>query len=240
MAGKYISILGDSISTYDGISNGTDIANTTVSGYNAYYKSQMDASQTFWGQLIAKYGMNMLVNNSCGGNCLLRDSGSGVTAPAGYKRVEELAANTGPLNGTKPDLIFIFMGTNDFHANLPLGELTEETYDSVISGDGYITPSTFTQAYIITLEKAQKLYPDAQIYIFTLIPNSWGRDDSAYNSRIRQLATHYENVFLVDVAAKSGITKDNCGVYTFDVLHPNKSGMNAIAKVLEEAIWMHN
>lgn len=241
--GKYVSILGDSISTYQGVSNSGSV-NTTIEGYNAFYNGDWqnalsDTNETYWGSVIAKYGMKLLVNNSCGGNQLTSASGTGGSVDAGYIRVENLAANTGELSGTKPNKIFIYMGTNDYNAGVFLGELTEDTYAGVRTDDGYIAPFTFTEAYIITLEKAMELYPDAQIFVFTLLPTSYNSDWETlhlFNARIRELAAHYEDVVLVDIANKSGINTSNYTSLTLDGTHPNKMGMSKIANVLDWAI----
>lgn len=242
-SGKYVSILGDSISTYEGISNVGSV-NTSIEGYNAFYngdwKNALTSSEeTYWGSVISRHDMKLLVNSSSGGNRLIDTSGAGVAVDPGYIRVENLAANTGQLKGTKPDMIFIYMGTNDCNAYIYLGELTEDTYTGVISDDGYIIPSTFTEAYIITLEKALNLYPDAQIFVFTLLPSSYNTDWEflhSYNTRIREIADHYDEVVLVDIAQKSGITTDNYTSFTLDGTHPNKAGMLKIATILDWAI----
>lgn len=243
LRGKYVSILGDSISTYEGISNAGTV-NTTIEGYNAWYNGDWkdilaSPDGTYWGSVISKYGMKLLVNNSCGGNKLVQASGTGVYADAGYKRVENLAANTGELNGIQPDIIFLYMGINDFNGNTVLGNLTEDILDYIILDDGYITPSTFTEAYIITMEKATKLYPDAQIFLFTLIPShyntAWEYLED-YNARIREIAALYEGAVLVDIAADSGITPENYQRYTYDGTHPNGLGFAAISAVLEQAV----
>ena len=246
LQGKYVSVLGDSISTYEGISNAGTV-NITTEGYNAWYNGDWknalaSADETYWGPVISHYGMELLVNNSCGGSRLMQAGGTGVYADAGYKRVENLAANTGELNGTQPDIIFLYMGTNDFIGNTVLGDLTEDSFDNIVLDDGYITPATFTEAYIITMEKATKLYPNAQIFLFTLIPTqyntSWEYLDD-YNVRIREIAAHYEEAVLVDIAAESGITPENYQKYTFDGTHPNRLGFAAISSVLEQAILNH-
>lgn len=223
LAGKYVSILGDSISTYEGVSN-VGTTNTTIEGYSVWYNGNWQnvlgsSDETYWGKVMSKYNMNLLVNNSCGGNKLTEAGGTGVTADAGYVRVENLAANTGSLNGTTPDKIFLFMGTNDYI--------------------GGVAAETFKQAYITTLDKAGQLYPNAQIFAFTLIPSHYNTDFAlldAYNTVIRELSASYESVVLVDIAADSGITTENYWNYTFDGTHPNKLGICVIANVLEQAI----
>ena len=243
VSGKYVSILGDSISTYQGVSNVGSV-NTTIAGYNVWYNGDWQnvmssPNETYWGKVITKYGMELLVNNSCGGNRMFDAGGTGITVPAGYMRAENLAANTGALNGTKPDIILMFMGTNDHIAGITLGELSDATYTNVRSGNGYKTPTSFTEAYIIGLEKACNLYPDAKILCFTLLPSHYNTNWTvwnAYNARIREISQHYSNVTLVDVAKDSGITTENYRLYTFDGTHPNQAGMHRISIVLEEAL----
>jgi len=243
LKGKYVSILGDSISTYEGISNGSAV-NTTIESYNAWYNGDWKGAfeseeSTYWGSVISKYQMELLVNNSCGGNRLSQAGGTGVYADAGYKRVEHLAANTGELDGIQPDIILIHMGINDFNGNVMLGFPVDESCDWVRYEGEYVMPATFTEAYIITLEKAMELYPQAQIFVFTLLPshyNTYWDGLDAYNARIRELAAYYEGVVLVDIAAESGITPENYMRYTFDGTHPNSLGMDAIARVLERAM----
>lgn len=238
LSGKLVSILGDSISTYPGYSN-SDVNNTTLINnkftYNGANGNVFDWRDTYWGRLIEKYDMKLLVNNSCSGNELLKDSGSGVTAKAGYIRAEELAANTGELKGTKPDIILLHMGTNDYRQNEPVGELTEATYASVRTKDGYITPKTFTEAYIITIEKMRKLYPDADICCFTLLPSSNSNNNlrETYNERIREIAAHYDNTILVDDAEVINTT--NYAALAFDEIHPNYVGVSMIADKLEQS-----
>ena len=239
---KYVSLLGDSITTYEGVSN-NGVNNTTISTYHAWYNGAWQNvlnsyEETYWGQVMEKYDMNLLVNNSHNGNRLI-EAGGAILAPAGYVRVENLGANTGNLKGTKPDIIVIHMGTNDYIGGVTLGELTADTYTGVVSGSGYKAPATFTEAYIITLEKASKLYPDAQIFVCTLIPSGYNTNWNllnSYNARIRELAAHYDNVVLVDIAADSGITTSNYNDYTHDGTHPNNAGIAKMAAVLEKAI----
>ncbi len=239
LQGKYLSILGDSISTFTGVSNSA-ANNTTLGGSVEYDGSKGNVTSmdhTYWGRMLAKYDMKLLVDNAAGGSLLLEDGGYQISVPAGYKRVEQLAANTGSLNGTQPDVIFVHMGTNDYINHKTLGECTDSTYTDIHEGDGYKTPVTFTEAYIITLEKIKKLYPEADVFCFTLTPSDWNKDFTmldAYNARIREIADRYENVTLVDTTG--AINTGNYTSLTYDNTHPNKDGMTAIANKLEASL----
>ena len=71
-AGKTMSILGDSISTYAGVSNNTAY-NSTIGSNAVYYSSGSLGGQqeTWWQQAIDALGMQLLVNNSWSGSCVL-------------------------------------------------------------------------------------------------------------------------------------------------------------------------
>ncbi len=232
LEGKYVSILGDSISTYEGVSNSTQ-NNSTLGVNYGYYSLQTgeipNQTFTYWGQIIRKYNMELLVNNSSGSNLLTLDTQD---PKPGYIRVEELAANMGKLNGTKPDYIFLYMGTNDFLHWVEPG--TPDFKNTDINA----TPKTFAEAYVITIEKAIKLYPDAKILCFTLLPASDGSNRVLnYNKVIKEVAAYYGNrTILVDIFLKSGITSANLGTYTSDGIHPNFKGMSTITEVIENAL----
>ena len=227
LEGKYVSILGDSLSTYEGVSN-SGSPNTTTAGYSPYYGASenelTDWTETYWGQIITKYDMKLLVNNSCGGNRLVDTSGTGVSAPAGYLRAGELAANTGDLNGKVPDVIFMHMGTNDYI--------------------GKVDRQRFKTAYETSLDTINEKYPNAQVYCFTLTPSHCNPDYdmlAEFNQVIREVVSSYDNVTLVDVAKESSIPVDNYeSDYTYDGTHYNAAGISQVVTVLEKALAERN
>ena len=221
---KYVSILGDSLSTYEGVSN-SGTPNISTTGYNAWYNGAWsgvlkDWTETYWGQIISKYEMQLLVNNSCGGNRLTEAGGGGtrVFVDAGYNRAYQLAANTGNLSGTTPDIIFFHMGTNDYI--------------------GGVSIDLFKTAYIRTLDTMLNQYPDVEIYCFTLTPSDYDTDWdllNTYNSTIREVVAGYnaDDVVLVDVATESQITTENYFDFTYDGTHYNDLGIAEVVKVLD-------
>ena len=73
--GKTISILGDSISTYAGVSNNTAY-NSTIGKNAVYYRAdgstlKVCLSDTWWQQAIDALDMKLLVNNSWSGSTVL-------------------------------------------------------------------------------------------------------------------------------------------------------------------------
>lgn len=99
-AGKTISILGDSISTFSGY---------IPSGFSYFYPYPTadigDMNQTWWMKFINKSGMKLLVNNSWSGSAV---AGSEASAGQNKSRLEHLY-----IGEVTPDVIMIFMGAND-------------------------------------------------------------------------------------------------------------------------------
>ena len=94
--GKGLSILGDSISTYRGVSNNKEANHTTE--YNPYFYSEpFPLEGTYWMRLLREFDMTLCVNNSWSGGNL-----SGIDNPdSGVNRAHHLIDN----NGNAPDYI---------------------------------------------------------------------------------------------------------------------------------------
>lgn len=147
LKGKNISILGDSISTFSGISNNASETNSTI-GSNAifYPNAQIDkASETWWSQSANATGMNVLVNNSWSGSRVLNNGGA-----AYQTRCTQLHDDTGSNKGTNPDVIAVYIGINDFNGGNAIGSFSsvEEIYTEE---NGYIVPENVAQAYAIMI-----------------------------------------------------------------------------------------
>ena len=234
--GKTISILGDSISTYVGVSNDATV-NSTLSGGLIYYKAGtlgVYRSDTWWQQAIDTLGLELLVNNSWSASCVLtrRFGASG----AYINRCVQLHNQ----NGTEPDIIAVHMGTNDFWGfSDTLGTADTIDYDSLIiaeedEGFSYATPTTACEAYAIMLHKMTQRYPDAEIYCFTLPPRSNQTEAKIqsledFNTSIALISNKF-GAYIVDLYNNSGIKADeNFQFYIADdFVHPGPAGMDAI------------
>ena len=135
--GKYLSVLGDSISTFDGISNNPSY-NATISRNEVHYKPYARAGvqiwqNTYWGRLIADLGMNLCVDNAWGSSRVYgRESGNDSVGYLGYTdaapyRAQQLDNDNGtpgdPSDDISPDVILFFMGINDLQNRSPFGSL---------------------------------------------------------------------------------------------------------------------
>ena len=223
LEGKKLSILGDSISTYTGISNNATNTNDTIGSNTVYYpRADIDAADETWWKQTADYtNMEVLVNNSWSGSRVLNNNGA-----AYIDRCVQLHDNTGSDSGTNPDVIALYIGINDFNAGLVCGEFNELA-DVYTEENGYITPQSFAEAYAIMVHKMTERYADADVFIFTLPANGTNKYTALldeYNTQIRKIAEYFD-CYLVDIATIEGYEYTK---YTNDGLHPNEAGMDLI------------
>ncbi len=213
LSGKGISILGDSISTYQGWSNNTSY-NSTIGSNAVYYTGSRDnfatVSETWWMQTITRSGLELVVNNSWSGDAVTN---------LGVSRALQLHNNS----NREPDIIAVYLGINDFRRAKTVEEF-ETKYDEMISGmlrkyvgkDVYL----FTLVYTTNLEKSG-INPD---------------DVVKFNKVIGDIAAKY-GCTLVDLYNDTGITKDNLATYMGDGnLRPNYLGMDRITQCFMDAL----
>ena len=190
--------------------------------------------ETYWMQVAKRNEMNVLVNNSWPGSLIRGDSGS---AGAGSRAVN-LHANTGALAGTTPDVIAVFMGTNDLFWS-ECGTYSEDLYARLITqnADGSYTyeyPVNFVESYIIAMHKIATNYPNAKVFCFTLHPNKGCSNEvvQQFNAVIKAVAAHYDAP-VVDLYNSELTATDT---YLADSLHFNATGMAVVADLFEAAL----
>lgn len=231
-----VTILGDSISTYDGFLSGSPVRPHYPRG------DVQDVTQTWWHQLIYK----KMTNSVLEGNFAY--SGSQVAR----------ATNTNYLNTTwygqgfvekalrdgigSPDVVFIFGGTNDYmHGEttvFPGGEIvkneTSSPSSAILEGifataDAAATraevealPDTdFCSAYAKLIRLVKTLRPEAAVVcIIGDILNA------PVQQSILAIAAHY-NCRVVDFFAAAGYN-DETHIPKIDAVHPNSTGMSYI------------
>lgn len=170
MVGKTISILGASISTFAGTSNGAaaDTSNSTIRNNVKYYPNttipEVELNDTWWMQVVKDLGLRLLVNNAWSGSAILLERSG--TVGAYVDRCVQLHDNTGDNAGEEPDIICIQMGFNDFSYGKATLGTSDIDYATLIKSDGYGVPSTTMEATAVMLDKITKRYPNAEIYMF--------------------------------------------------------------------------
>lgn len=247
-AGKTVSFLADSITTFEG---------WIPSGYACWYKgsnmtnSGIDAvNKTWWKQVLNALNMKLCVNAAWSGSTAYGDSTSTTNAFAACStaRISDLTVKGGVASdcpvGTTPDIIIVFIGINDFGShNKQVGNWDMKT----LPAEGNQT--TFDTAYALCIKKLMDAYPNAEIFCCTLLETtmSGNYDDTAgwptdsnvgmvlndYNTKIREIANLF-GANIIDLHA-CGINYFNCSNFCVDNLHPNIEGAKKIAnKVITE------
>lgn len=234
LEGLGISILGDSISTYDG---------WIPEGFNVFYPFNgelTDVSQTWWKSLINETKMELCANNSSSGSTCIGDSFSIDDPGSGCSdgRLSFLAGSQGRL----PDVIVVYMGTNDLLKGIPIGD----NDGTRLVEEGNI--ENFSDAYCMILDKLASYYPTAQIFCCTLAPvGDWGEDQpfilfenhlgltaGDYSDQIRAIADN-KGVSVVDLY-DCGIEIDNLQEMTTDGAHLTPAGMECVKNAALDAL----
>ena len=207
--GSYLSILGDSISTYKDVSNDAS-ANPTIFSNPYFYRGSFPIEKTYWMRLIESLGLRLCVNNSWSGGNL-----SGLEDPsAGVNRARELSR----ADGTSPDLIIVFMGINDL-------------------GRG-VAVEVFAADYGLTLHTIAQMHPDAAVCCVNLPDRDHAlkpRTELFNEAIAAAVASAGDNFFVADLYS-SRLNNDFYYLNTVDGLHPDEDGMRIIAEVIEAAV----
>lgn len=239
LKGKNFSILGASISTYEGVSNDAE-TNATICNNKVYYTEgyyDIHVDDTWWMQVANDLELNLLVNNSWSGSSLLYERNG---TPGAY--VDRCIQLHNTYTKEEPDIIGIQMGTNDFQyykntlgtANIDYDKLIIKTLNGSYT---YATPTTSLEAAAITLHKITVRYPQAEIYYLNISQRIDGTDQliKSFNAELKQVVEHF-NAHIVDIYG-SAISMDNFDTYIGDGrVHPNKLGMDAYTEAFKQAL----
>ncbi len=241
--GKYLSVIGDSISTYEGISNNTDY-NKTIGNNAVYYPTSSsnfyDYTYTYWGRLMTDLGMKLAVNNAWSGS---RAYGGKVSTYDDnmLKRATELDNDNGtpndPSDDINPDVILIYLSVNDLNRGSPKDDAlynkliapnanqtqilnewfagVQETADK--SNGKIIAGTTFKSweaSYALSLQAMKEKYPNAEIYCMLLV--------GVNHTRVTASAVVRHNTFITAIAEYMGATvidQENNGMFNSKTCH---------------------
>mgnify|MGYP004665223559 FL=1 len=239
--GKKLSILGDSISTFKGVSNNAE-TNSTIGNNEVFYGAQnsvlnFNESDTWWKQSADKTGASVLVNNSWAGANVATNYGNGTKGGCTAR-----AENLHDVNNVNPDIVAVYMGINDCGCLTGLGEFNG--ISDIWDGEKYIgNTELFATAYATMVHKIVTKYGNAKVFLFTLPQNGYhwlGTKEEynalqvEYNKMIYKIAEVF-NVQVVDLATMVG---GNYGEYLLqDGIHPNEKGMDIISAAFETALY---
>ncbi len=216
-SGLKISVLGDSISTYEGFN---------PYGYSVYYRddrlydNEMDSvNDTWWKRVIDGIGGELCVNNSFSGSFV---AGEFESSACSEERCSRLHGDVAP------DIILIYMGSNDRGFKVEVGL------------DAPQDINRFYGAYRTMLQRIGNNYPSAKIVCGTLLMGKlkdsvephydrFTRADERYNDAIRSAVK--ENGCLLADLARMGERYE-----TLDYCHPTKDGHRLMAKLWLESL----
>ena len=202
--GKKFSLLGDSVSTFKGYTEGDAV----FYGRAMCEKGGLSGvDDTWWMRVIHALGGQLDTNNSFSGSCVAE---AGFFAPASS---EERCGALGT-----PEVILIHMGANDAGFAVPIAEF-ESAYRLMLSRLQARYPAA--ELWCCTHVNGRKVLPEE--------PYFGGEDPSvdltAYNEVIRRCAAE-SGAELADVAA-TGLIYD-----AIDGAHPTSGGMQALADAI--------
>ena len=223
--GKQFSILGDSIST---------LAGYNPKDYKVFYddenceKSDVKEMQdTWWGKVIDFFGGELLVNNSWSGSRVTRLPNNDSLFPSGCsdKRTDSLH-----INSVKPDVVIIYLGTNDWAFGAEL--------DGTRFLTGELNMQYFAVAYETMLEKIKTNYPNSEIWCCTL-NTTFMSSNPSFNFPYEYGGMHIEkyNQIIKDTAETHKCKVIDLYSYhipydSIDGSHPNADGMNTLATLI--------
>lgn len=210
-----VSIYGDSISTYPGVSNNAVKYNSTLAENKVWYDSSKLSPDEPWWKIV----LNTLDAKLCVDNAYSGDYSYSAVA---LNRAKNLHRDA--MGGIRnPDTIIVYFGINDCWKRI--AEPTTKDFD---------------ECYGDLIRAMKESYPDAQIFCCTLLPGFEYKGDrlAPFNRCIRAVAKA-EEVNLIDLDQLIGaeflaklpeLTVDN------ENLHPNAKGMKMMGDAIAEAI----
>ena len=212
MRERTISILGDSISTYEGFTPmGYDF-------YDRYTRREAGISSvedTWWMQVIRAMGGRLGYNHSISGSTV-----SGNISLSGTSGIRQQAL---AINGS-PDVILLYMGSNDWAYSV-LPEEFEQAYASMLTSLKKLYP--FAKIYAATLLRGKDV-EDPQMRFFNIDRCVSPR----VYSRIIRKCIEKCDVELVD------LEKYQEEYASIDGVHPNADGMKTIAQLWKKELGL--
>lgn len=225
--GKQFSIIGDSISTFEGYN---------PKGYKVFYDEStglkagvLSAEDTWWDKVISFFGGELLVNNAWSGSRVTMLPGKDCDALFPSACSPERTSNLHQGDVT-PDVIIINIGVNDWANGV------ETWYDDLGLIQEYY--SSFDGAYDAMLRSVKKNYPNSEIWCCTLcetfiphkssfrFPHQYaGIHIEKYNESIQLLAQKYQ-------CRTIDLYKYHIPYASMDGTHPTEEGMSTIASLI--------
>lgn len=222
LAGKRISILGDSISTFTGYS---------YSGNRCRYPQSnllTDVNLTYWKKLIDATGMILGVSETWAGSRVSWDGSSESGDIGANKHIASVTRISHLGEKGNPDIILVYAGTNDAGAGVSIGTLNTSTSPKGLTEEDIkaLPVKTFSDAFRTMILRLQFYYPKAKIVVLNLAYSSTYFSFSTLQtySNVIENCCKILGVDCIDLR-KCGMNPITIASYLPDGIHPNAEGM---------------
>lgn len=219
---KAFSILGDSVSTLE-VFNPPECA-VFYDWENKCFSGVYAPEDTWWGQVIAALGGELLVNHSWAGSLVCRHPDC-ENQSYGCSNARTAALGT---EDRQPNVILILMGFNDRSWGM-----------QVEPGEGEGGADVFSTAYALMLEKLKRNYPQAEIWCLTL-PRSGRTYDGGDLTPSGHPVREYNRVIRACGKAAGcrivDLERTETLYETMDGYHPTAEGMKVIARAVLDVL----
>lgn len=200
-------------------------------GDNCVKAGVVEAKDAWWDKVIGFFGGELLVNNSWSGSRVTKLKDKEQLFPSGCSDERTAALH---INDVKPDVILVYLGTNDWAFGAKTGN------DTRILGED--SNELFDEAYDSMLKKLKSNYPESEIWCCTLCETHISkRPDFQFSHKYA--GTHIEEYN--EIISKV-VRRHNCKLVdlydyrmsydSIDGSHPTNAGMNTIATMIIRSI----
>ena len=247
MPAKTFSIMGDSISTFEGC---------VPDGYTLFYNDErlersgvLHPEDTWWSHAVRALGGTVLADSAWSGSMV-----EGAVFPAASSP-ERAAALLGP-DGQTPDAVLVFIGINDYgwggaeaqaagHSHAMPRCIDPATVPEQVAGAAPANAvKRFGAAYRTMLRNIRAAAPEAAVYCITLLPGrTHGVDHPEFCYRLRGHHLDEYNAAIRDAAAAEGCRVADMRAFgrDYDSLegtHPTNLGMRQFASMVVRAMQL--
>lgn len=256
---KRVSIIGDSISTYEGYIFSTDLAGMgkfypDTGNYDTYGDAMvLNEQETWWWRII--YGSmsnaRLEVCNAWGGTTTSyftsNITAGGITAEAAARSMENsLQARNLTYGLGHADVLFYYGGRNDFgfvgnNSNVLLGSYTDESLQAAFDAPSGAMFNNYSQGTVAILRDFHTKNPDAKIVIMLHDMMNDSYEDAATAVRAFLAGKGYDIRFVnLHKRGTTNSTNTEIGITKENGSHPNKNGCaNIEAYVLAQlGAWL--
>lgn len=246
MPAKTFSIMGDSISTFEGC---------VPDGYTLFYNEErlersgvLRPEDTWWSHAVRALGGTVLADSAWSGSMV---EGAGFPAASSPERATALLGSDGQV----PDAVLVFIGINDYGWGGAEAQAAGRSHamprcidpavpEQVAGAAPADAVERFGAAYRTMLRNIHATAPEATVYCITLLPGrTHGIDHPEFCYRLRGRHLDEYNAAIREAAAAEGCRVADVRAFgrDYDSLegtHPTNLGMRQFASMVVRAMQL--